>query len=250
MDSDFSQSKDISEQRFLRRELELYHPTYDKELAFYELVKSGDLSTLGKKTDWDVGDEPDKGVLSKNPLRNSKYHLIVMVAMITRFCIEGGLNEQEAYQLSDIFINRIDEENSKPALILLHKEIVFAFAKRMRRLKIIDDHSVHCKKALDYIYNHLHENIRISEIAQYVNLDETYISKLFLQEIGMTLGVYIRRQKIEESKNMLMYSNLSCGDIAQFLGFSSSSHFAKTFKAETGQTPLDFRNSHYRKHWS
>lgn len=88
------------------------------------------------------------------------------------------------------------------------------------------------------------------ELARHVNLNATYLCDLFKKETGITLNKYIKSCKIEASKNMLQYSDYSPGDIAQYLGFSSHSHFISVFKAETGMTPKQFRDLNYRTHFS
>ncbi len=42
-------------------------------------------------------------VLSRNPLNNIKYHFVVTAAMLTRYCINGGLEPEQAYRLSDFY---------------------------------------------------------------------------------------------------------------------------------------------------
>ena len=90
----------------------------------------------------------------------------------------------------------------------------------------------------------------MKDIADSVNLNVTYISKLFIKETGITISDYIRLQKINSAKNMLMYSDYSCADIAQYFAFASNSHFTQTFKKYVGVTPLQFRNQNYRSHFS
>lgn len=249
VDNGLEQYERMARERFSKREHELYHPTYDEELAFYDMVKSGNLEELKKKDNWNLITMPERGVLSKNPVQSIKYHIIISIAMITRFCIEGGLDEKEAYHLSDIYIGKIDAQNNISDLIEVQKEMTYTFTNRMRKIKTVDNHSVHCRRALDYIYDHLHEPIQVTDVAEFVGLNETYMSKLFQKEMGKSIGVYIRQQKINEAKNMLIYSDVSCAEIAQYLSFASSSHFSQLFKKETGMKPLEYRNKYYRKHW-
>lgn len=239
----------LTKERFDRREQELYHPTYDEELSFYDMIKSGDVAALSQKTDWNVIDMPERGELSANHVQSVKYHVVICIAMITRFCIEGGLDEKDAYHLSDLYINKVDSKKTVKEVIKIQQEMAYDFARRMKKVKTVDNHSVHCKRALDYIYDHLHEPIQIANVAEFVGLNETYLSKLFKKEMGQNIGVFIRRQKIKEAGNLLIYTQASCAEIAQYLGFASSSHFTKNFKAETGLTPLQYRNQYYRKHW-
>ena len=94
----------LSQELFRRREYSIYHLEYDKELAFYDAVKKGDFD-LVKRLMLPLRNEK-LGKLSENPLRNLKYHLVITVAMITRFCIEGGLPPDPAYTLSDFYIRQ------------------------------------------------------------------------------------------------------------------------------------------------
>lgn len=236
-------------QQFIQREYGMSHPTYDSELAFYNLIKNGDIEALKAKKNYEDVNMPERGTLSKNYIKNLKYHIIVTVAMVSRFCIEGGLDEKVSYGLSDIYINRIDQADTEKELRKLHKELLFDFAKRMNKINSIRRISIHCIKAMDYICDHLHEVISVKNVADYVGLDRTYFGKLFHRETGESVAKYIRSQKIQAAQNMLLYSDFSCAEIAQYLAFASHSHFSDVFKKHTGMTPSEYRNAFYRKHW-
>lgn len=236
-------------QQFVQREQGIVHPTYDKELSFYEMVSDGRVEELEEKTDYADVDMKARGVLSENGLRNLKYHVIVTIAMVSRFCIEKGMNEQESYGLSDYYIRLLDAMDEEGDMKELHKTVVLDYAGRMRELKHVKNYSVHCVRGIDYIQNHLHEAIRLETIARYVNLEKTYFSRLFHQEVGCGVAEYILNEKVKVAQNMLAYSEFSCTEIAQYLAFSSDSYFGKVFRTRIGQTPMQYRRSHYRKHW-
>ena len=59
----------------------------------------------------------------------------------------------------------------------------------------------------------------------------------------MTLTDFILREKIEEAKRLLRYSDKSLSLIANYLGFSSQSHFTKTFKKYAQKTPKQYREN-------
>ena len=87
-------SNEIVKQQFVQREYGLAHSTYDNELDFYQLVSSGDVKALSGMLL--TGDEDEtvlaaRGILSDDKVRNRRYHEIVLVAMISRFCIEEGM---------------------------------------------------------------------------------------------------------------------------------------------------------------
>jgi AraC-like DNA-binding protein len=78
-------------------------------------------------------------------------------------------------------------------------------------------------------------------ISQKVNRDYTYLSNLFSGMQGITIEKYIIAQKIERVKELLVYENLSLGDIAFKLQYSSVAHLSNQFKKVTGLTLSYFR---------
>ena len=83
-------------------EHEMKHRTPDVEYSFYNAVKSGDMEAVIKNCEKDEFINLEgTGTLSKNSLTNIKYHFVVTTAMLTRYCIDGGLEPEQAYRLSD-----------------------------------------------------------------------------------------------------------------------------------------------------
>lgn len=94
--------KSLSDKLFMQREENLFHLPYEREIDFYETVQQGDVNKLEKI--FLPLKSKQLGHLSDNNLRNLKYHLTITIALITRFCIEGGLPPETAYTLSDLYI--------------------------------------------------------------------------------------------------------------------------------------------------
>lgn len=94
---------------------------------------------------------------------------------------------------------------------------------------------------VSYIDKNLDKEITRENLAELVYLTPDYISKLFRRKTGMSFGEYIQRRKIQEAQNLLENTDMSIGDVALCVGFSSFSYFSKTFKKITGMTPGDFR---------
>ncbi len=244
-------NKELAYLLFLKREYQIKHPVYEKELAFYSIVKDGNVKALHEiENEFNSIDQAENGMLSDNPKRNLLYHLIVTIAMITRFCIEGGMDSETAYALSDLYIQKADKASNYEELKELHKEVTFDFASKMNSLRKDVLFSKHIIRCFDYILEHLNESITIRQIAEHLHLNETYLSKLFKKETGSTIGEYIQSKKIEVAENMLKYSDYSCVDIANYLAFSSHSYFIQVFKKHTSLTPNIYRKIHYRKNWN
>ena len=168
--------------------------------------------------------------------------------MISRFCIEEGMEEMESYNLSDFYINRLDKAQTQQQITDVHNQVLMDYAKRMRHVKNKEVISLHCVRTMDYVYDHLHEKIEISEIAEYVGVERSYLSRLFRKEVGQTLSDYVMDKKLQAAKNMLLCSDFSCMEISQYLAFASNSYFIKCFREKFGSTPGAYRKEKYRKH--
>ncbi len=233
---------------FHQRESNRYHLAYDHELSFYDAVRKGDIDSV-KKLMLPLTNET-LGHLSDDPLRNLQYHFIITAAFITRFCIEGGVDSEFAYTLSDLYIQKADHCKTCEDVAALHKEMIFDLTKRMHDLQYKNRLPKHIVVCIDYINSHLHERFSIHDLAETVSLHPNYLCSSFKKETGTTLAHFIRLQRINTAKNLLKYSDQSCLEICHVLAFSSHSHFISTFKKEVGMTPREYRNQYFRHNWS
>lgn len=235
--------KELSRIEFEMRENALSHSPVENEMRFYECIKRGDLEGA-RASSTPLGGE-GFGVLSTDKLRNLKYHLVITVSFITRFCVEGGMERETAYNLSDLYIRLADNADTPEEINAIHSELITDFTSRMARLNKSVGYCYQVVKCMEYVYEHLHEKLSVNEIANTLGLSVQYLSKLFHAETGLTLNRYIMKKKIDAACQMLMYSDYEAVDIGNFLAFSSHSHFIQKFKQETGLTPKQYREKYY-----
>lgn len=240
--------KALARVEFNNREYMITHLSYDREMEFYQCVKMGNIEETRRL--FKPLNAEGLGKLSDDSLRNLKYHLVITIAFITRYCIEGGLGMEEAYNLSDIYINRVDRCTTEDEIHEIHRELVDAYVHTMNKLHQNAVFSKPIITCLDYIYDNLHTKIRLDDLADITNLSAPYLSKLFHREVGMTVSQYIIRKRIEAAENLLKFSDYSCIAISNYLGFSSESHFIQVFKNCTKITPKDYRERFFRSSWS
>ncbi|MBQ5320003.1 MAG: helix-turn-helix transcriptional regulator [Oscillospiraceae bacterium] len=237
-------NKKLSHVEFLNREYNISHLSYEREMAFFYSIKEGNAEEANRL--FKPFNSADMGSLSDDKLRNLKYHLIITVALITRYCIEGGMEMETAYNLSDIYIRSIDKCRTEEEINLLHHEVVDDYAQRMNIIRKQNKYPKAVTICLDYIYDNLHRRITLENLADKVSLSPAYLSKLFHKETGMTVSGYITKKRIEAAENMLKFSEYSCLDISEYLCFSSESHFIQVFKKHTGYTPKVYREKFFR----
>ncbi len=215
------------------------HAPFDREIKFYESICEGDLEKV-KFFSTSLCSE-GYGILSKDPLRNLKYHMIISVAMITRFCINGGMPSEEAYNLSDSYILKTDECLCEEEIHKIHFDMITSFTKKMNSIKTRNIYSKQIVKAINYINSHITEKIMIQEVADFLSLSVSYLSRLFKSEVGLNISEYIIKQKIKAAEGMLRSSSQSSTEISYILHFSSQSYFTKVFKKYTGMTPKEYQ---------
>jgi len=81
----------------------------------------------------------------------------------------------------------------------------------------------------------------IKQMAAESGVHPTYLAASFQRHFGVNIGEFIRLQRIEQAKTVLAQSDEPLGNVAIQLGFSDQSHFCRAFKAQTGQTPREYR---------
>ena len=182
-------NKELAQREFIQREYGKLHSPYEKELEFYGAVAAGDIERV--KALYTPLAVEGYGKLSEDKIRNLKYHLIITIALIARFCIEAGMPMETAYTISDIFINRLDEATTEEELKEIHRETFLEYARRMQKVNSGEAYSKHILVCLDLIYDNIYKGIRVQELADMLGLTPQYLSKLFKSEVGVTISEYI-----------------------------------------------------------
>lgn len=231
--------KYISSHLFSKREEVFEHASIDREIAFYESIGTGNIE-LVRIFSTPLCSE-GYGILSKDPLRNLKYHFAVSAALIARYCINRGMTPEEAYNLSDIFIMKADECTTEDQVHGIHSEMIESYTRHMRVVLNSGVYSKQIVKAIDYISEHLHSRIMIEDAANYLDISPAYLSRLFKSETGVPFSEYVNRKKAEEAANLMLYSEYSDTEISNLFGFSSQSYFIKVFRKFIGVTPKEYK---------
>ena len=220
---------------------EMEHREPTEEFLFYRAVASGDVEQVKKNCDQGrFMEEEGVGVLSRDPVTNLKYHFVITTAMITRLCRQNGMELEQAFRLSDFYIQKLDDIYTTEGVKKLHDEMVMDYTEKMRKYFRSDTNSRHINVCKEYIYSHIKERITIEDLADELGVSASYLSRLFKKETGESVSVYIRKQKIEMAKNLLRYSDYSMIEIANRLAFSSQSHFIQQFREVVGMTPKKY----------
>lgn len=232
-------NKELQKLLLAQQEEQSYHLPMEAEYSFYRRIANGDMELL--KLNMNADTMEGMGKLSSSPLQNKKYHLVILTAMITRFCIEAGLDPEQAYTLSDMHIRKIDACLTPEQLNPRKGAVVKDFVLAMHELHNSPGLSYHVMQVVSYINSHITEPIRVSDVADAVKLHPDYLTRLFKKDMNCSLSQYIIKEKCRAARYMLLNSQASCTEISSFLYFASCSHFVNCFKKEYGLTPNAYR---------
>lgn len=100
-------------------------------------------------------------------------------------------------------------------------------------------------EVLNYIKEHLHEELKISDLAKRFNLSADHFSRVFQQKFGIRPSTYIQTVRIERSETLLLTTNNTLAQIAEKTGWDNVSYYTRIFKKVTGQTPGQFRKERF-----
>lgn len=128
---------------------------------------------------------------------------------------------------------------------ILHELIAWIIrdhrAEQLRQNQAPATYSPPIVKVMQWLGEHLDENISVSDLADVAGLSPSYFRRWFHREVGSSPRDYVTQLRIERSKRLLAESNRSITQIAMDLGYSTSAYFTAVFHGETGTTPSEFR---------
>ncbi len=98
------------------------------------------------------------------------------------------------------------------------------------------------EEAVNYLEKHFTDHeLDIKKLAHKVHVSASHLRKLFQARHATTPAGYLRERRCRWAKELLMFTELSVGEIAEAAGFGNIYHFSRTFKHTAGMTPGDFR---------
>lgn len=215
------------------------HNTYDLELLLLSYIEHGRPDELEKL--FQMPATGRAGTMAHDTLRQQKNLLIVIATLSSRAAIQGGMDPEAAFGLSDFYIQKAEMMRSFEGLTKLYAQITMDYAKKVADLQCGEHSRKLIRSARQYILEHINTRITTDELAQALGRNRSYLCAYFKEEIGMTVNDYITQIKMSEAKRLLRYSQKSLRGIAEQLGYSTQSYFQNVFKKVIGITPLNYR---------
>ena len=181
------------------------------------------------------------GITATDSIRGYKNILVTTIVLAARSAVRGGLSYEKAMQKSDECLRQLESLNTYDELHSLWRQVILEYSELSKNSRLLNADSKLVRKVSAYVSDHIFEKITVESIAEYLELNRSYLSRCFKKDTSMKLIDYIHEVKMEEAKRLLLYTQKPIVEIAIMLGFSSQNHFQTLFKNMMGTTPAKFR---------
>lgn len=154
--------------------------------------------------------------------------------------LQRMLQEQETM---DAFSSDMILAQMNLLLLTLLREQAKPRGVKLRTSNGMHNENAIIRQAQQYISTHIREKLSVPMVAQQVDVSPSYLTALFHKNLQISPGEYIRRIKLQESKQMIRENNLNFTEIAAELQYSTVHHFSRQFKEKFGITPTEYAKS-------
>jgi AraC-like DNA-binding protein len=163
-----------------------------------------------------------------------------LITLFSRAAIQGGADAAaifgEKLALSSRLAGFQDLDDLSTFLVsVFHRFVgyVFDFSRFQ--------HADALHRVVSYVRAHYPDHIALPDVAREVWLSPSYLSSVFSAEMGMSFTAYVQTVRVEKSKELLLGTRKSVGEIAAETGFADQSYFTKVFTRSVGISPAKFR---------
>ena len=211
------------------------------------LLKQGDIAIYGPNQ-WhmqyaDIGVAPryvtitfDLEGVDLKPLMNRKFTAPQQAVQL----LQQMLREQE--RMDNYSKDMILAQLAMLLLTLLRQTESPTQAKLQTSNAVHSENEI-IRQAQQFISSHIREKLSVPLVARQVDVSPSYLTALFHKNLQISPGEYIRRIKLQESKQMIRENNMNFTEIAAALQYSTVHHFSRQFKEKFGITPTEYAKS-------
>ena len=128
-------------------------------------------------------------------------------------------------------------------LLELLREQVTPAGTKLRTTNAVNSENEIIRRAQQFISEHVREKLTVPLVARHVDVSPSYLTALFRKNLQISPGEYVRRIKLQESKQMIREDNMNFTEIAAALQYSTVHHFSRQFKDKFGITPTEYAKS-------
>lgn len=161
---------------------------------------------------------------------------------LIRSLFSADMNAQEAVDMEYLadLADKVTEQLDAKYLCEVLDEVI-DFASAVSQDAVPDTTRGLVKRAAAYIDAHFFEELTLSSLAEQFHVESSYFSRLFRQETGENVMLYITRARIRKAQEYMRENGRSLTEIAFLIGYDDYTYFNRVFRKMTGKSPREFR---------
>ena len=180
-----------SDQVINAKETQHFHNTYEFERQLTQYIQNGDQENLKKLMATSA--YLSEGIMADNSLRQKKNLFISTATIATRSAISGGMDMEQAYMLSDIYIQECERSQDITHISTLNYAMLIDFTERVAQNKIPQGMSPEIFQCIQFITHHVNEPIQVGDVAEHIGRSRSYLTGKFKKELGFDVSSFIMR---------------------------------------------------------
>jgi len=107
------------------------------------------------------------------------------------------------------------------------------------------DEKEYCDKMLNFIHNNYQKDISLQDLAEYMNMSQAYVSRLFKKLVNCNFKDYLAKIRIDKATKLLIENpKKTVKEISELVGFNNVKPFTNLFTKSVGMTPSEYRRLH------
>lgn len=228
------------EETNIRRKMES-HISEESEMQMKSLLKSGNAKALKELI--------LEGIGLRHCMENGWGYLEVRqnVKRICNFLLDSTLQSgrpdliqemENLVEMADKAVERLDND----MLCEIQVEIVNSIMAEHKN-EISGSAKDIVKTAAEYVDQNYFEELTLASLSDKYNMESSYFSRMFKQETGKNLMMYIAEKRIEKAKEYMEDENINLTEIAFLIGYDDYTYFSRVFKKITGISPRVYRSN-------
>lgn len=164
--------------------------------------------------------------------------LQVMQSLKNEVGIDSFYEDAQGKELSNIFTT-----SKLVELVVLYYRVI---TRQNSGGKSIFPTSDNSRLIFKYLYSHLSQRLTLSKVSAVVYMSESSISKYVTDVTGMSFSDVLNEMRIAKAIDMLTYTDMTLGEVAELCGFTDASHLSKVFSSRIGATANEYRKINKR----
>ena len=110
-----------------------------------------------------------------------------------------------------------------------------------------DKGNQYVKKAVSFIQSNYCNPIKVTDVADYVCINRSYLYTLFQNYLGMSPQQFLSTFRITKARELLDSTTYPIESIALSCGYNDALVFTKAFRAMKGMSPSEYRRLSHRE---